>query len=266
MTFARESAGPAAPLGPAFLGRPGGHRLAYRRRAGSGPGLVWLGGFNSDMNGTKATALEGWAQEWGRACLRFDYFGHGASSGEFAAGTIGRWRDDALAVLDELARGPQILVGSSLGGWIALLAALARPERVAGLFLVAPAPDFTEDLIWETLSQSRREALLREGRIERPSQYGEAPYPISRELIEEGRRHLLLREPIAVRCPVEIVHGMADPDVPWRRSLALVERLAGAEVSATFLKAGDHRLSAPADLDRLKTALGGFLGRLGSAP
>lgn len=237
-----------------FLDLPD-RRLAFVRTPGRGPGAIFLGGFKSDMTGTKATALEAAARAAGRAFLRFDYAGHGASSGAFEDGTISRWRDDALAMLDHQSAGPQILVGSSMGGWIALLAALARPERVAGLVLVAPAPDFTERLMWQVFPDAVRREILDTGRHEQPGVYDDAPYVITRALIEDGRRHLLLDRPIAVACPVRILHGQRDADVPWQLSLELTERLASADVVLSLAKSGDHRLSAPADLDRLAAAL-----------
>ncbi len=237
--------------------RDDGEAIAYRRRDGRSPGIVWLGGFHSDMAGTKAEALDLWAAEKGRAFLRFDYFGHGLSTGAFRDGTITRWRDDALAVMDALCDGPQILVGSSMGGWIALLAALARPEKIRGLLLLAPAPDFTEALMWEEMPATVRTEIMETGEWIRPSQY-EEPYPITRRLIEDGRRHLLLGGPIALSCPVRILQGMKDPDVPWRHAVKLAECLQGNPV-VTLVKEGDHRLSTPEDITRLKETLEGLL-------
>ncbi|NWG47275.1 MAG: alpha/beta hydrolase [Alphaproteobacteria bacterium] len=246
--------------GQGHLERPDGARIAYARRAGAAPTLVWLSGFNSDMSGTKATALDAWAAACGQGLVRFDYFGHGASTGRFEDGTIGRWRDDTLAVLDHLTDGPLVLVGSSMGAWMALLAARARPERLAGLLLIAPAPDFTEDLMWAAFSPATRQRLLREGRIERPSAYGEPPTPITLRLIEEGRDHLVLRGPLRVPCPVEILHGTADADVPVARSLALLEHLEAPALALTLVKGGDHRLSTPDDLARLEATLDRICG------
>lgn len=244
---------------PEILSLPEGSRLAYRRligRPGDGrPGIVFLPGFASDMTGTKGTALAAWAQERGQALLRFDYSGHGQSSGAFRDGTIGRWTADALAALDRLTAGPQILVGSSMGGWIMLLAALARSDRVAGLVGIAAAPDFTEDLIWAAMPPETRDRLLADGVIQEPSHYQDAPLEISRALIEEGRRHLLLRGPIDIRCPLRLLHGMADPDVPWQTSVRLAERLASADVTVLLIKDGDHRLSRQQDLDRIFAAI-----------
>ncbi len=216
------------------------------------PGILFLGGFRSDMTGIKAQHLADYARRHGRSYVRFDYQGHGADATRFEAGTIGLWRDDALAVLDELTEGPQILVGSSMGGWLALLAALARPDRVAGLVLIAPAIDFTEALLWPRLDDGQRMRLAEAGRLVIPSGYDPAGYVITRELVEEGRRHLLLAAPIPVHCPVRLIHGMEDADVPWRHALLLVEALADGDVVLTLVKDGDHRLSRPQDLARLE--------------
>ena len=239
---------------PGFLPREGDERLAWRRVEGRAPTVLWLGGFRSDMTGTKAQALDDWARRGGGAFLRFDYAGHGESSGDFADGTIGRWRDDALAVIDTLTEGPLVLVGSSMGGWIALLAALARPERVAGLVLIAPAVDFTEALLWPALSQAARAAVERDGRWMAPSEYGE-PTPFTRALFEDGRRWSLLPGPIPISAPVRILQGGRDPDVPWTHALKLVDALAGPDVAFTLVKDGDHRLSRPQDLQRLVAAV-----------
>ena len=236
-----------------FLERDG-ERLAWRRIAGAGPTVVWLGGFNSDMSGTKAQALADWAHAAGRAYVRFDYFGHGRSSGAFAAGTVTRWRADALAVIDQLTAGPLVVVGSSMGGWLACLAALARPERIAGLALVAPAADFTERLIWAGLEPAARRAIERDGVWLRPSTYGD-PYPISRELIEDGRRWSILPGPVPVTAPVRILQGGADADVPWRHALDLAVALEAEDLVFTLIRDGDHRLSRPADLRRLLAAV-----------
>ena len=234
--------------------REDGETIAYLRRGGKTPGVVWLGGFHSDMNGTKAQALDAWADARGRAYLRFDYFGHGASSGAFRDGTITRWRDDALAVLDKLCDGPQVLVGSSMGAWIALIVARTRPEKVAALLLLAPAADFTEALIWARMTPDIRREIMERGAWQRPSAYGDGPYPITRTLIEDGRRHLLLDAPIEIASPVHILQGMNDPDVPWQHALKLVEKLSGNPV-LTLVKNGDHRLSTPEDIDRITRAL-----------
>jgi pimeloyl-ACP methyl ester carboxylesterase len=244
---------------PETLTLPDGTRIAYRRLAASAsdgrPGIVFLSGFASDMTGTKGTALAAWAQERGQALLRFDYSGHGQSSGAFRDGTIGRWTQDALAAIDRLTAGRQILVGSSMGGWIMLLAALARPDRIGGLIGIAAAPDFTEDLMWAAMQPMTRSRLLAEGVIYQPSKYQGAPLEISRTLIEEGRQHLVLRGPVDIRCPVRLLQGMADPDVPWQTSVRLAERLTGDDVTVTLIKDGDHRLSRAEDLARLFAAI-----------
>ena len=236
-----------------------GTRIAYRRlaaRAGDErPGIVFLSGFASDMTGTKGTALAVWAEARGQALLRFDYSGHGRSSGAFRDGTIGRWTADALAAIDRLTAGPLILVGSSMGGWIMLLAALARPDRIAGLVGIAAAPDFTEDLMWAVMPAETRQCLLADGVIRQPSQYQDAPLEISRALIEDGRQHLLLRGPITIGCPVRLLHGLADPDVPWQTSMRLAQRLVGEDVTITLIKDGDHRLSREEDLARMFGAI-----------
>ncbi|MBY0337803.1 MAG: alpha/beta fold hydrolase [Acetobacteraceae bacterium] len=233
--------------------------LAWRRLRGASPGVVFLGGFNSDMTGSKAGHLAQWCAARGRAFLRFDYSGHGASGGRFVDGTIGQWLADSVAVFDALTEGPQILVGSSMGGWLALLLALRRRERVAGLIGIAPAPDFTEELMWAGFPPELREAILRDGLWHRPSEYG-APYPITRALIEEGRNHLLLGGPIALDIPVRLLHGQRDADVPWQHSLRVAEALTSRDVQVTLVKEGDHRLSTPADLALLGRSLAALLG------
>lgn len=250
------------PASPNRLVRRTG-RIAYHRSEGKSPGVLFLGGFMSDMTGIKATTLEGHCLETGRAFLRFDYSGHGQSDGRFEDGTIGSWLDDALAVLDELTGGPQILVGSSMGGWIAHLLARSRPERVCALIGVAAAPDFTEDLLEQGFDPATRAKLEREGVVYLPSDYGDRPYPITRALIEDGRRHLLLRAPIPVHCPVQLIQGMRDPDVPWQVALRLAERLESETVAVTLIKDGDHRLSRPEDLARLCAAVDAMASRAG---
>ena len=238
--------------------RHDGETIAYLQRPGKTPGVIWLGGFHSDMRGTKAAALDQWAAKNGRAFLRFDYFGHGKSSGDFRDGTISRWRDDALAVLDKLTQGPQVLVGSSMGAWIALLTAQARPERIAALLLIAPAPDFTERLMWARMPEEIRRQIEQKSEWLRPSIYDDGPYPITLRLIEDGRQHLLLDAPIEIDCPVHIVQGMHDQDMPWSYAIELAERLSGNPV-VTLIKHGDHRLSTPADLARFERILGELL-------
>lgn len=241
-----------------FLERPDGERVAWRKVDGDGPTVVWLGGFKSDMTGTKAQALADWAIKRRRAYVRFDYFGHGASSGDFAAGTISRWRRDATAVMAELTQGDLVLVGSSMGGWIACLAAMVVPERIRGMVLVAPAPDFTEKLMAPEIPPEGRAALEADGVWLRPSEYGD-PYPITRNLLEDGARWSILGgEPIPLTMPVRILQGGADPDVPWRHALELANTLKGADVVFTLIRDGDHRLSRPHDIQRLVGAVEEF--------
>ena len=237
------------------LERPDGARLAWRAVEGAAPATVWLGGFKSDMNGTKAQALADWARRQGRGFVRFDYFGHGESSGDFAQGTVTRWREDALAVIDELTREELVLVGSSMGAWIACLAALARPERIKALVLVAPAPDFTEKLMAPAIPPEGRAALADGGVWLRPSEYGE-PYPITRTLLEDGARWSILGgEGVPIGMPVRILQGADDPDVPWRHALELAQQIKGDDVTFSLIKDGDHRLSRPQDLERLLQAV-----------
>ncbi|MGH7156199.1 MAG: alpha/beta hydrolase [Acetobacteraceae bacterium] len=245
---------------PARLDRGGGVELAYARLAGREPTIVFLPGFRSDMGGTKATHLAEFCTATGHAMLRFDYSGHGASTGRFEDGTIGLWLTDALTVIDRLTQGKLVLAGSSMGGWIALLVALARPSRVAGLVGVAAAPDFTESLMWGAMMPSERRRLMQDGVLRVPSQYG-PPFPITRALIEDGRTRLLLDHPIAVRCPVRLLHGQRDPDVPWETSLRLAERLVSDDVRVILIKDGDHRLSRPRDLDLLTRTLAELIDR-----
>ena len=233
------------------LVRPDGNTVAYAKTDGREPAVVFLGGFRSDMTGTKALALEASARKTGRAFLRFDYLGHGQSSGRFEDGTIGRWLDDSLAAVDALAGGKFVLVGSSMGGWLSLLVARARADRLAGLVLIAAAPDFTERMLLKGLSAGDRARLERDGRLERPSQYSPEPSVFTWKLIEEGRNHLLLDKKLVLPCPVRLLHGQSDPDVPWEYSLQIARHLEAPEVITTFVKCGDHRLSTPADIARL---------------
>ena len=246
---------------PSTLTTPDGNVLAYHRTPGHLPGIVFLGGFASDMTGTKASYLESFARERGHAFVRFDYQGHGQSSGDFSEGTIGQWRRDAIAVLDCVTEGPQVLVGSSMGGWIMLLAALARPQRVAALLGIAAAPDFTEDLMWAGFDEATRRIIETESVYQMPSAYG-APTPITRRLIEEGRSHLLMRGNIPLHCPVRLIQGMQDEEVPWEWTLKLTERLQSSDVETVLIKHGDHRLSDGPDLDRLRYQLDRLLGHV----
>jgi pimeloyl-ACP methyl ester carboxylesterase len=254
---------PATEPEPVFIevGTNGSQRrIAVRARPGGGPGLFWLGGFHSDMRGTKALALDAWAAEQNRACVRFDYSGHGESGGTFTDGTIGRWLEEAATVFDQFCRGPQVVIGSSMGGWVALLLARELAKRtshaasLAGMVLIAPAPDFTEELMWKAFSPEARHEIETKGFWLRPSEYGE-PYPITRGLIEDGRKHLLLGSAIDVGCPVHILQGGQDPDVPWRHAFALAHRLPAGDVVLTMVQDGDHRLSRPQDIARIIAAV-----------
>jgi pimeloyl-ACP methyl ester carboxylesterase len=253
----------ATGLPPSFIevGKASQARLvAVRARAGGSPGLFWLGGFKSDMQGTKALALDAWAATRNRAFVRFDYSGHGESGGDFADGTIGRWLEESVAVFEQFCEGPQVVIGSSMGGWMALLLAREITRRqvtrasLAGLVLIAPAPDFTEELMWKGFPRKIRQEIETKGVWLRPSEYGD-PYPITRQLIEEGRKHLLLGNAIDVGCPVRILQGAQDPDVPWRHAFALAHRLPADDVVLTMIQDGDHRLSRPQDLARIIAAV-----------
>jgi pimeloyl-ACP methyl ester carboxylesterase len=250
---------------------PPARTIAVRAREGKGqgsgsssaPGLFWLGGFKSDMKGTKADALDRWAAGEGRACTRFDYSGHGESGGAFTDGTIGRWLAESLAVYRRFAAGPQVVVGSSMGGWLALLLANALRKAkdaapIAGMVLIAPAVDFTEELMWKQFPDAIKREIETNGFWLRPSDYSEAPYPITKGLIEQGRKHLLLGGMIETGCPVHILQGVKDPDVPWRHAEQLVTRFARDDVVLTLIKDGDHRLSRPEDIERLTAAVQEF--------
>jgi pimeloyl-ACP methyl ester carboxylesterase len=245
------------------LDRHNGTDLAWIRLHGSGPTIVFLPGFRSDMTGEKATALAAFYGDRGIGMVRFDYFGHGASSGAFTDGTIGAWAADALAAVDSLTTGPLILVGSSMGGWLALLTALARPDRIVALVGIAAAPDFTQRLMWEPMAPSERATLKRDGIIHIPSQYGE-PTPITLKLIEEGADHLLLDGPIPIHCPIRLLHGQADPDVPWELALRIAERVDSSDTRVILVKDGDHRLSRPQDLALLRQTVAALLGQDGA--
>jgi esterase/lipase len=231
------------------------------------PGIFWLGGFKSDMRGTKAEALDEWGKAHGRAVTRFDYSGHGESGGKFTDGTIGRWLEESLAVYREFCQGPQVVVGSSMAGWLALLLANALRETpnaapqnapLAGMVLIAPAADFTELLMWNTFDAEVKREIKMKGQWSRPSEYSDEPYVITRRLIEEGRKHLIMDGVIETGCPVRILQGVADPDVPWQHAAALVERFVRDDVVFTLIKDGDHRLSRPEDIERLISAVAEF--------
>lgn len=236
-----------------FLDGPHG-RLAYRRRIGTSnaqPGVIWLGGYRSDMLGTKAEHLDQWAQANDRSYLRFDYSGHGESDGRFEDGSIGEWAEDALAMIDAQTEGPQIFVGSSMGGWIAALTALKRPDKAAAIIFIAPAPDFTEKLMWPSFTPAQQETLMQNGKLEMPSDYSDEPDIYTRKLIEDGRNHLIMDGSIPIRCPVRILQGMKDDAVPYGHALDFAALLESDDVEILLTPGGDHRLSAPPDLERL---------------
>lgn len=235
------------------LQRPDGETLAFRQVEGEGPTVVWIGGFRSDMEGTKALALDAAAREGGWSYVRFDHFAHGQSTGDWRRATIGRWREDAIALIDSL-EGPVLPVGSSMGGWVALLLALARPERIAGLVLVNPAHDFTERLMWPGLADHERQAILRDGEVA-IVENGLGEYVLTLAMFEEARDWLLLDAAIPIAAPVHILQGRADAVVPWRHAAALIERLTGSDVHLDLIDGGDHRLSSPTDLARLAEAI-----------
>ena len=237
--------------------------IAIRARVGGAPGLFWLGGFKSDMKGTKAVALDEWAASNGRAVVRFDYSGHGESGGSLAEGTIGRWLEESLAVFKAECRGPQVVIGSSMGGWLALLlsralAARQRPADITGLVLIAPAMDFTEELMWQKFPPEVKRQIEETGAWMRRSEYSEEPYLITRGLIEEARTHLLLGGMIETGCPVRILQGVQDADVPWQHAVDLSARFARDDVVLTLVKDGDHRLSRPEDIEQLIAAVAEF--------
>jgi len=243
-----------------YLSRPDGTRLAYCATPAAAsqtdkPGILFCGGFKSDMTGSKALALEAAAQQRGAGFVRFDYFGHGQSDGAFLDGSIGRWKEDTLAILREVSpkvsHAPQIVIGSSMGGWLATLAALAQPDRVAALVLIAPALDFTEDLMWAQMTEPQRKVLLRDGILREPSQYSDQPYEYTLKLITEGRDHMILKPGISFDKPVRILQGMEDPDVPYQHAVKTAAAFQGPDTRLILLRDGDHRLSRPQDLDLL---------------
>ena len=248
-----------------ILPRGEGGTIAFNRLAGKNPGIVFIHGFMSDMNGSKALAVEAFCRRRGQAFVRFDASGHGQSSGRFEDGTISSWAADTVSVLDHLTEGPQILVGSSMGGWLMLLAALQRRERVVGLVGLAAAPDFTEDLISHVLTPEQKQTLAADGVVKVAEYSGGEPYPITRELIEDGRRNLVLSGPIQISCPVRLIHGQRDLDVPWQTALRLQDGLTSTDVEVTLVKSGEHRLSEPADIERMYSVLEGLLRRVEGA-
>lgn len=245
---------------PEFLMTPQGRRIAYHRTPGRGPGVVFLGGFRSDMSGTKAVFLEDWARAQGRAFLRLDYSGHGQSSGDFLEGAIGDWFEDAQAAISVLTQGPQVLVGSSMGGWIALLLARTIPERLAGLVGIAAAPDFTQDSMWDGFTEGQKAEMDHTGQVALPSEYSDDPYIITRRLIEEGRARLVLRSPLHLPFAVRLLQGTADVDVPPSVTLRLLDHVTGPDIRLSLVKGADHRFSTPACLAMIAAAVGDVVG------
>ena len=237
-----------------ILTRENGTSIAYNKLEGDQPGLIFMSGFMSDMNGSKALALEQHCQERGLAFLRCDYMGHGNSSGNFADGTIGLWAQNALTAFDELTEGPQIIVGSSMGGWMMILTAVSRPERVAGLVGIAAAPDFTEDLLPKQLTEIQLSKIQEDGFVVIPSEY-EIPYTITKKLLDDGTQHLVLRNEIPLDCPVRLLHGLEDTSVPWKTALKIQKMVRSKDVEVTLIKNGDHRLSREEDLEKLKKTI-----------
>lgn len=237
-----------------FLETPQGRRIAYHKTDGTGPGVVFLGGFKSDMEGTKAIHLEAWAKTQGMAFLRFDYSGHGQSSGAFEDGAIGDWAEDAYEAIETLTSGPQILVGSSMGGWISSILISKMREKIAGFVGIAAAPDFTEDSMWAGFSDGQRAELAKSGKVSLPSDYSE-PYVITKRLIEDGRQNLVLRKPLIANFPVRLLQGTDDADVDLSVALRLLEHVQGDNVRLTLVKGADHRFSTPECLSLIETAI-----------
>lgn len=252
-------------LAGGILPRGGGATIAYERLEGKNPGVVFLHGLRSDMTGGKAQAVRDFCQRRGQAFVRFDAQGHGQSSGRFEEGCIGLWASDAVAVLDVLTKGPQVIVGSSMGGWLMLLAALQRRDRVAGLMGLAAAPDFTEELVYAEMTDEQKREMLARGQVAISDCEGEPSLPITRHLIEDGRQHLLMQAPINLTCPVRLIHGQQDKSVPWQTSVRLADYLMGGDVEVTLVKSAGHRLSEPRDIERMLTVLGGLLDQLETA-
>ena len=251
------------PPTPSILTRDNGTSIAYHYTSGNTPGVMFLTGFKSDMTGTKALNLEEYCRARGNAFLRFDYQGHGQSSGDFDDGSIGEWASDAIDAIDQLTFGPQVLVGSSMGGWIMMLAALARPERVAGLIGLASAPDFTENLILKKLSNSEKFELEANGFIDILNKHGDGePYRVTKKFLKESHDHLLLRLPINLNCPIRLIHGINDDDVPWSTSIRIMETVTSNDIETTLVKSSDHRLSEEDDIARLRRTLGLLLDQV----
>ncbi|WP_319826302.1 alpha/beta hydrolase [Thalassovita sp.] len=248
--------------GHKILETPQGRQIAYHKTEGQGPGIVFLGGFKSDMGGTKAVFLEDWAKRTLRTYLRLDYSGHGDSSGAFEDGCIGDWAQDAAEAILALTDGPQVLVGSSMGGWISLLMTQRIPEKVCGLVTIAAAPDFTEDSMWDGFTPAQRDELAQTGQVALPSDYGE-PYIITRRLIEDGRNHLVLRQPMALNFPVRFLQGTADADVDMSVALRLLDHAKGPDMRLTLVKGADHRFSEDDNLAQIVTSLEDVLARIG---
>ncbi len=240
---------------PDFITTPQGRKIAYHQTAGKGPGVVFLGGFKSDMMGSKAVHLDAWAKANGRAFLRFDYSGHGQSSEDFLDGAIGDWFEDAMAAIAALTEGPQVLVGSSMGGWISLQVARAIPERLVGLVGIAAAPDFTEDGMWDSFPEDMRRDLMEKGRVELPSDYSDQPYVITRRLIEEGRNRLVLRDPLNLPFPVRLLQGTSDEDVPVSVAMRLLDHAQGPNIRLTLVKGADHRFSTSECLELITASI-----------
>ena len=247
---------------PLILSRDGGATIAYREMTGKSPTVIYCGGYHSDMSGSKAVALSTWCHEFGHTYIRFDYQGHGMSSGEFADGSIGLWRDDALSILDQTTTDPVVLVGSSMGAWIALLIALKRPNRIAGMVLLAPAVDFTIDLMWNKFDTDIRDEIENKGFWNRPSEFEDEAYPITLKLIEESRSHLLLNAPITFPGPVNILYGLADEVVPLDHVMRTVDAIASSALTVTLIKGGDHRLSQDTDIARMTSAVDNVISQI----
>ena len=240
---------------PQFFDTSLGRKIAYHKTEGEGVGVVFLGGFKSDMDGTKAIYLEDWAKSKGRPFLRFDYSGHGKSSESFADGCIGDWADDALEIISELTDGKQILVGSSMGGWMALLMAKRIPELIAGLIGIAAAPDFTEDSMWANFTAAQQETIMRDGQLALENAHSDEPYIITQKLIKDGRNQLILREPLDLPFPVRLLHGTADADVDMSVPLRILDHVTGDDVRLSLIKGADHRFSEPENLSMIRRAV-----------